>query len=333
VRRLSVRRALLFALLILVVVSVCVAAAIFLLYGPTLACVRAATGPARPGTSGRIVHSGGRARCALLHVPPSANLSQPRPLVISLHGFQSKPELHRFLTGWDDLAGQYGFLVAYPQGSSFPLRWNANASANIPQVDDVQFLADLIATIGEVAAVDPARVYVSGFSNGGQMAHRVACELADKVAAVGIVAGWGAVLPENCEPSRPVPLIAFFGTADRQGDIGGGTSYVTPLMAWAFNLRRGEHTYPPLGEWIDGWVERNGCDQVPEPLPQRGDARGVAFAGCDEGADVVLYTIEGGGHTWPGGPSLPFNGKTSRDIDASATMWDFFSRFSLRQDP
>ena len=327
------RRLFLGALVILVVVSVCTAAGIFLLYGPTLACVRAATGPAEPGTSGRIVYSGGRARCVLLHVPPSADVSRPRPLVISLHGFQSKPELHRFLTRWDDLADQHGFLVAYPQGSSFPLRWNANPNANIPQVDDVQFMADLIATIADVAAVDPARVYVSGFSNGGQMAHRVACELADKVAAVGIVAGWGAVLPENCAPSRPVPLIAFFGTADRQGDIGGGVSRVNPLVAWAFNLRPGAHTYPPLAEWIGGWTQRNGCDQVAQPLPQRGDARGVAFAGCEEGADVLLYTIQGGGHTWPGGPSLPFNGKTSRDIDASATMWAFFSRFSLPQNP
>jgi polyhydroxybutyrate depolymerase len=68
-------------------------------------------------------------------------------------------------------------------------------------------------------------------------------------------------------------------------------------------------------------------------LAQHGDATGTAFVGCEEGADVVRYTIEGGGHTWPGGPSLPFNGRTSRDIDASATMWAFFSRFSLLQNP
>ena len=333
VPRLSVRRLLLTASVALAVVLVCAAAAIFILYGPTLACVRAATGPVEPGTSGRRVVSGGRERCTLLHVPPDYDAAQPWPLVISLHGFQSKPELHRLLTRWDDLADQHGFLVAYPQGSSFPLRWNTSAHSNISKVDDVQFIADLIAHVGEISTVDSTRVYVAGFSNGGQMAHRIACELADTVTAAGIVAGWGAVLAEGCQPSRPVPIMAFFGNADRQGNVAGGTSHVSGLMARLFNVRPGTREYPSLDAWIKGWAERNGCDVGAKLLPSRGDAKGIAFTDCDDGADVVLYTVDGGGHTWPGGPALPFNGKTSHDIDASAVMWAFFERFSLQPDP
>jgi polyhydroxybutyrate depolymerase len=68
---------------------------------------------------------------------------------------------------------------------------------------------------------------------------------------------------------------------------------------------------------------------VPEPIPEQGDVRGLRYAACDQDASVLLYTIDGGGHTWPGGMPIPFMGKTSRQIDATEEMWRFFQAYSL----
>jgi polyhydroxybutyrate depolymerase len=130
------------------------------------------------------VVSGGRTRCYHLYVPPSYDPARPGPLVLSLHGFLSNPDSQAWISGWHELAGREGFLVAYPQGTSWPQRWNAGATWNAG-VDDVRFLRDLIDDLEAVAAVDRSRVYVSGFSNGGGMALRFACEEAGLVAALG----------------------------------------------------------------------------------------------------------------------------------------------------
>ena len=86
-----------------------------------------------------------------------------------------------------------------------------------------------------------------------------------------------------------------------------------------------------MPEWIAAYAERNGCDTAPTPSPGRGAVSGVQYTGCRASADVVFYTIAGGGHAWPGGEPLPrfIVGQTSQDIDATAVMWEFFSRHTL----
>ncbi len=91
----------------------------------------------------------------------------------------------------------------------------------------------------------------------------------------------------------------------------------------------GIREFPSVETWIEAWAERNQCNIIPEIIPTSGDVSGIRYTGCNENAEVVLYTIDGGGHTWPGGPSIPFVGKTSADINASATMWDFFKEHAL----
>jgi polyhydroxybutyrate depolymerase len=192
-------------------------------------------------------------------------------------------------------------------------------------VDDVQFIRDLLDQLPGMAAVDPERVYATGMSAGGAMSHRLACELADRIAAAGVVAG--PMVDAPCAPSRPVPMIAFYGTADPLVNYEGGRVVHGPESEPLRSLM-GDSTpnavLMPAETWAAGWVGRNGCSPVPEPIPAQGDVSGQRYTGCEDGADVVFYRIEGGGHTWPGGTPLSIVGKTSKDIDASETMWEFF---------
>jgi polyhydroxybutyrate depolymerase len=299
--------------------------------GPSLACQRPVTGPARPGTSARALLSGGLERCYLLHVPPGHDAARPAAVVFSLHGFASNAQPQEGLTGWSRLADRQGFVVVYPEGTSFPLRWNASPVFGSGDVDDVQFVKDVVTDLSRFLAVDPARVYVNGMSNGGFMSHRLACEAADTVAAIGMVAAGAADLPGGCAPTRPVPVIAFNGTDDPLVSYEGRVmerSMPEWLLALA-ELSPGHTELPGVRTWVVDWAVRNGCAAPPQAVPALGDASGVRYVGCENDAEVVLYTIDGGGHTWPGGKPLPFVGKTSTDVDATATMWAFFEAHPL----
>lgn len=272
-------------------------------------------GIARPGTSIQRIESGGLERNYLLHVPPGYDGSQPVPLVISLHGLASNAIQQATYSRWNDVADAQTFVAVYPQGTGRPARWNSGGSrlGGDNGVDDIQFMRDLLTDLSKRLCIDPARIYVNGISNGGGMSYRIACQMADQVAAVGTVAGAFYEFPGGCHPSRPVPIIAFHGTAD-------------PLVNFNGNPRLG---LPKIITWASEWAARNGCTTT-EAIPPQGEVSGIHYMGCKGDADVVLYRIEGGGHTWPGS-SVPvfFLGKTTRDINATDTMWAFFEKHVL----
>lgn len=293
----------------------CLAALIYYSAGPSLACLAPAGGPARPGLSSRVLISGGARRCYLLYAPAGLDPARPLPAVFALHGFAGHANSMRSIAVWEPLAEREDFLVVYPDGSSFLLRWNIGPVANIPTVDDVQFIGDVIADLSHIAPLDPARIYVTGFSNGGQMAHRIACQLAHQVAGVGIVDGFDAgMLAGDCLPSRPVPVMAFFGDANPLA----GADYPEWFQKLV-NVRI--EPGPPLPAnavelWLEAWAVRNGCSLPAEPMAPSGNAGGVRYTGCRDGAEVVLYRIAGQGHAWPGGPALPFLGESVSDINS-----------------
>lgn len=270
-------------------------------------------------TNGEIVSSGEK-RQYLLYVPTTYDPAKPTPLVISLHGFVEWPAHQMQISHWNELAEEYGFIVVYPEGTGFPRRWRAGgwASSADPMID-VTFISDLIDRLAQNYNIDPTRVYANGLSNGGGMAYLLGCGLADRIAAIGGVAGAYAYPIEDCRPGRPVPMIAFHGTADaivpyRGGDVQGpGVSL------------------PAVPEWVAARAALNGCDAVPNDLPARGEVSAIRYSDCDQGAEVEFYTIDGGGHSWPGGQPMPewIVGHTTQDIDATRRMWDFFSRFSI----
>lgn len=266
-------------------------------------------------TNGKI-ESSGRTRTYLLYVPESYQPETPTPLVISLHGFAEWPAHQMDISGWNRVADEHGFILVYPTGTDFPLRWYSHGvlGDDVDPWMDVVYISDLIDKLQDEYNIDPARVYANGLSNGGGMSYVLACRLADRIAAIGTVAGAYSYPAEDCIPSRPVPVIAFHGTADRIVPYDGGDVSSTGYQ------------FPPVQDWVRGWALRNGCDMDPLGLPSNGEVSGIGYSGCRSNADVHFYTIQGGGHSWPGGEPMPrfIVGHTSQDIDATAVMWAFF---------
>ena len=174
-------------------------------------------------TNGRIISSG-ETRRYLLHVPKNLDQSQPVPLVITIHGFAQWPANQANVSQWNPIADREGFIVVYPSGTGFPKRWLAFPQESRADSKDVVFISDLIDTLSTQYNIDPSRIYVNGLSNGGGMTFLLGCELAHRMAATGSVGGAFMLPMQECTPSRPVPLIAFHGTADPIVPFHGGPS-------------------------------------------------------------------------------------------------------------
>lgn len=262
------------------------------------------------------IMSGGEKRDYELHVPDSYDPDTPVPLVISIHGFAEWPAHQRSMTHWDQLADEDGFIVVYPAGRKVPKRWETNA---IQKDTDAQFIADLIDHLSSQYNIDQQRIYANGLSNGGGMSFYLSCTLSDRIAAFGSVAGAYLLPFEDCQRERPVPAIIFHGNADPVVPFEGGPSH-------SFDV-----PFPVIDDWVRELALRNSCSPTPTVLPTQGSASGVAYSDFDENAEVVYYTIDGGGHTWPGGDSLPrwIAGHTTDDIDATRLMWEFFQQHPM----
>jgi polyhydroxybutyrate depolymerase len=299
-----------------------------LVAGGSSRCRRPATGAPEPGTSARVITSSGEDRCYLLHVPEGFDGSRPVMLVLSLHGFSSRPEGQILLTGWEEIADREGFIVVFPQGTRFPIRWNATVAAGVETADDVQFIRDMLSDLGRLFAIDPERTFVNGMSNGGAMTHRLACEMAEVFGAAGVVAGPVIDLPYGCNPARPIPIIGFYGTDDPLVAYEGGILSEGAARRM-FRVGAERARLYSAQEWAAGWAERNGCQLRSDHLGPGPDVSVVSYSDCGNEAEVVLYTIHGGGHTWPGGIDLPFLGGTTDSINASELMLEFFLEHPL----
>lgn len=165
---------------------------------------------------------GGMQRTYLLHLPTGYQSSQPAPLLIALHGNGETGGMAE-LTGFDDLADTQGFIVVYPDGIAKSWAHRNNTDADRAGVDDVAFIGALIDQLAAQYAVDPARVYATGMSNGGFMATLLACALPDRIAAAAPVAATMPVsLVSDCHPSRPVPFLLIHGLGDMVVPPNGG---------------------------------------------------------------------------------------------------------------
>ena len=186
---------------------------------------------------------------------------------------------------------------------------------------DVRFISELIDTLEAAYNIDPTRIYANGLSNGGGMAFVLSCTLSDRIAAVGMVAA-AQLLPFSwCTDRRPVPMIAFHGTADHLTPYNGGRTWVA------------RQTFPSIPTWTANWARRNRCGTSPVEAVVAADVTRLEYTNCADDAGVVLYRVQEGGHSWPGGGPLPewLVGPTSRSIDATSQMWAFFREHPLRQ--
>ena len=263
--------------------------------------------------------SSGEEREYLLHVPRSYDSSTPTPLVISMHGAGLWGAAQKETSQWNDLADKQHFIVVYPSGiGGKGVRvWRVEPGAGL--MKDVRFISELIDTLKKSYNIDSTRIYANGLSNGGGMSFALSCTLSDRIAAVGLVAAAQTLPWRWCKDHRAVPMIAFHGTADPEVPYNGGSSWVSP------------RPFPSTPRWAANWARRNRCGAEPVESTVATDVTRRTYTNCADDAAVVLYTVQGGGHTWPGGTPLPkwFVGRTTRSIDATRLMWAFFSEHPL----
>jgi polyhydroxybutyrate depolymerase len=258
-----------------------------------------------PGESYRVQFmSGDLMREYIIYIPTGYDPDAPAPLVLSFHAYGTSPEQQRDLSQMSEMADEETFIVVYPAASDDPPEWAIWASEAAAGVDDVAFVRDLLDSVAEHASFDPARVYAAGFSNGGGLAGRLACELSDQITAIAQVSGTYLV-PEDCTPTRPVPVAVVHGTADGVLPYGGVGGLVLPARTYAAN-----------------WAARNGCEAGPAVTFEEGTATGETWTDCLDDADVVFYTIEDGTHSWPRG-----------EVNASDLIWSFFQAHAIPGEP
>ncbi|MBW2409657.1 MAG: prolyl oligopeptidase family serine peptidase [Deltaproteobacteria bacterium] len=302
-----------------------------------VAIMGCATAPARSNHHFHhhsLTHNGLK-RTYMIHVPPTHTKGQPFPLFIVLHGGGGDGKKAEKISGISRQSDKYGVILVYPDAVG--RNWNDGRAvrkylSHRKNIDDVGFISALIDKLRNEYAIDPKRVYVSGASNGGMMANRLACELSDKITAMApVIAAMPENIVEQCSPSRPIPVMMINGTAD-------------PMVPWEGGYVRfiGRKKYGKILSVPDTaqfWVSHNRCKTepiktwLPDTVPDDGTrVRKNVFGGCKEGGEVVLYEIHGGGHTWPGGrKNAPeyISGKSTNDIDANQIIWDFFKRFNF----
>jgi polyhydroxybutyrate depolymerase len=277
--------------------------------------------PNRSGAiAGTIVSAGGN-REYLLYVPKSYDRTKPTPLVVSLHTSMSWPTSAMNISQWNLVADEQGFIVVYPAGSGHGAKsWEMTGSETPSRMPDVIFISDLIEKVEASYNIDKTRIYANGMSNGGGMTFVLSCTLSDRIAAVGMVSagldpGWNW-----CTDHRPVPVIAFHGTADRICPYNGGPP------------KFGDGLLPSVPSFMANWAQRNQCGRTPIESAVAADVTRLEYTNCADDARVVLYTINGEGHQWPGGKAIAAQwlvGPYSRSIDATRQMWAFFREHQL----
>lgn len=247
-----------------------------------------------------------------LYVP--ANVATPAPLVVMMHGGFGNALQAESAYGWDALADEKGFMVAYPNGDG--KAWNAGSCCGrsaATNVDDVGFIDAMVREVEGAMPIDPGRVFAAGMSNGAMMAYRLACE-STTFAAVAPVSGTMMV---DCASPSPVSVLHIHGLADANvpfaGGEGDGYAHVDG---------------PAVEQVISFWRQEDGCAA---PAVTTNGGVTTSTATCADGRSVRLITIAGAGHQWPRtdvspafsakrGVNAPFQG-----FEATTTIWDFFA--------
>ena len=268
-----------------------------------------------------LMKHGDEQRSYRVHLPPAYDGKKPLPLVLVLHGGGGEAEGMALITGFNEKADRKGFIAVYPNGTGILsgqfLTWNAGnccGPALDLETDDVGFFRALLEKLKRDFAIDSKRIYVTGLSNGGMMSYRLACELSGEIAAIAPVAG---AMNVECKPTRPVSVILFHGTEDGHVRYDGGE----PLVQADWHLR----TDRPVKETASLWAKFNGCSPKAQ-TSVKGNVIMERYRGCREGTEVVVYTIKGEGHSWPGGRRwAPWASLPTREISATDLIWEFFA--------
>jgi polyhydroxybutyrate depolymerase len=270
-------------------------------------------------------------RRTLVHLPAGWQEDKTMPLLIILHGAKLSGKIAEVVTGFDKLSNKENFIVAYPDAVHH--QWNDGRNEwDNPSygIDDVKFISRLMDYMVWKYHVNPQKIYVAGYSSGGMLAQRLAMEITDKVAAIAEVA---ATLPMpqlalKKKPGRPISVLMINGTEDPAFPWGGGTTQIIGVKVG---------NVASVLATVDYWINANGgMRDLPDLHPavtnkRDGTMVDVANFPTQNKTSVMLYTIRGGGHTWPGSDVplryIPFLGRQSGNLKASELIWEFFSHY------
>lgn len=238
---------------------------------------------------------GSTTRTFIVYTP--SGLPEQPPLVIAMHGLGGSGSQHRSSSGFDKIADREKFVVVYPDGV---FKMNGSNGWDISSNSDVDFISALIDTLKLKHTIDPNRVYATGFSMGGMMSYKLACTLADKIAAIGPSSGYplGNMIT-SCKPSRPVSICHAHGTLDD----------VVP--------------YTTLASWVSKFVKSNGCTGDPVTTNPTAKYKREYWGPCDKGSEIIVYHFDQMKHGYVN--------KTQYDFSASDTFWTFFKKHPLNE--
>lgn len=265
------------------------------------------------------VISEGFNRTFVLHIPPANDAAEPAPLLIVFHGTNMTGAGMQDLTVFEIFTDQHGFLIIYLDGIDGG--WSIGCDCTTPDelgISDVTTIETLLSSVSSGFAIDMDRVYLAGFSQGGVIAQIAGCDLSDRIAGVASVGATTLMrVADGCALQAPLPILFIHGTDDTVVPYDGGPSFLS------------------APETLATWSELNGCqgdpEEATEPDLDPNDltrVRSETFTNCDGGAEVSLYTVEGGGHTWPRGrrPLGSDFGAVSQDVSGSEIITEFFVR-------
>ena len=307
---------------------------------PSSACRQPHTAQAQSATQTTVSFSaGGKSGTYIQAVPSTAGQVNPFPVVFDLHGYVEPASFQDLGTQLSVFGQSHGFVTITPQlTESGVARWDVSAHS-----PDIAWLGKLLTQVEGSLCVDQRRVFVTGLSMGAFASSAVACELSSRIAAVAPVAGLQAF--SWCRPTRPVPVVAFQGTADPfvsyKGGPGPNALKLPAPDGSKTTVGQELKTHPhaagnPLPQSIPTqvatWAKRNGCGAKPTKTQIASDVTRVTYP-CAADSSVQFYVIKGGGHTWPGGPPGVFPvatvGKTTTSITANQIIWNFFQAHPL----
>jgi len=227
-----------------------------------------------------------------IYVPPDYRQGRPLPLVISIQDPGSTSEQQEKVTGLTKGAGSTGYLIAYLYSMEGVDHWRYGLSGG--PADDLDLFAAWLRHLSIAWDVVPGRLYLVGMGQGAEFAYVLGCTFANQVTAVALVSGRYPV-NMNCQPSMPVSVLMIHGTQDQEMPF----EAVSP--------------YQPVRDAARTWAGWNGCESQAASIYTDGNAQADGWSGCQAGTEVVLFSITGGKHTWPG-----------TDLNATELIWQFF---------
>lgn len=268
------------------------------------------------GTFSRIIEVEGETREYLIYVPNTYDTIQSFPLMLNFHGWTMSARNQMEVSDMRALSETDEFILVYPQGTRLwgSTHWNVGSWTLGSNAKDVEFIAALINQIADNYNIDDERVYACGYSNGGFFSHELACQLSQKIAAIGTVA---ANISEetinNCNPSHPIPIITISGTRDDEVEYDGSIPERTLSQE----------------ETLEYWRTFNKVDTVPiiTNMPDLNSLDGSTavryqYVNGDNDSEVEHYKVVDGGHDWPG----TFG---NMDINSDSVIWNFVSQFDI----